>query len=105
MKKFLQLQKKTDWTISKSNAQYCVRGDFKNILCPETFSTYSPLAQWATVRLMLVVQCSIGFQSQNIDLTNYFYHMDITRWEPALIEIPRDLMSYRCRIIPTFIAF
>ena len=42
---------------------------------------------------MLILQCILGLKSQNIDITNYFYHEDIPSGEPVFIEIPRDFKS------------
>ena len=36
---------KTDWTIRKFKARYCVRGYFQKILSPEPLDSYSPVAQ------------------------------------------------------------
>ena len=46
-----------------------------------------------TLRLILILQQIIVFQSQSIDLTNAFYQADITRGEPIFIEINSDLRS------------
>ena len=44
---------------------------------------------------MLILQCILGLKSQNIDITNYFYHEDITSGEPVFIELTRDFKSDR----------
>ena len=56
---------------------------------------YSPVVQWAPVRLMFVFQCILGFQSQIIYLKNEFDQVDITREEQVFIEIPRYFNSDR----------
>ena len=56
-------------------------------------NSYSPVVQWGTVRLMLIFQCILGFQSQSIDLKNAFSQADIPSGEPVLIELPRDFKS------------
>ena len=53
----------------------------------------SPVVQWATVRLMLMFQCILGFHSQSIDFTNAFAQAHIPGGLPVLIELPRDLKS------------
>ena len=75
---FFKCKRKPDWTIRKLKAQYCVRGGVHNILSPEPLKSYSPVVQWATVRLMFILQCIIGFQIQSIEFTNYFDQPDIT---------------------------
>ena len=51
------------------------------------------MVQWATVRLMLILQCILGFQSQSIDFTNAFTQEDIPSGEPVFIELPRYFKS------------
>ena len=72
-----------------------MRGDVQNRLSPEPLNSYSNVVQWATVRLIFILQCIIYFQSQSIDLTNSFDQADIPGGEPDLIELPRGFNSYR----------
>ena len=53
-------KRKPDWTIRKSKALYCLRGDIQKRLSPKPLNSYSPVVQWATVRLMLIFQCILG---------------------------------------------
>ena len=82
-------KRRPDWTISKFKARYFVRGDIQKRLSPKPLNSYSTVVQWATVRLMLILQC----KSQIIDFTNVFAHADIPIGEPVSIELPRDLKS------------
>ena len=70
-----------------------MRRDIKKILSPKPLNFYSPVLQWATVRLMLILQCIIGLHSQSIDFTNAFDQADIPSGEPVFIEIPRNFKS------------
>ena len=70
-------KRKPDWEIRKFKARYCVRGDIQKRLSPKPLNYYSPVVQWATVRLMLILQCILGLQSQSIDFTNAFAQSDI----------------------------
>ena len=45
------------------------------------------------MRLMLILQCILGLQSQSIYFTNSFAQADIPSGEPVLIELPRDFNS------------
>ena len=45
------------------------------------------------MRLMLILQCILGLQSQSIDFTNAFAQADIPSGEPVFIELPRGLNS------------
>ena len=42
---------------------------------------------------MLILQCILGLQSQNIDFTNAFVQADIPSEETVFVEIPRDFKS------------
>ena len=84
---------KPDWTISKFKARYCVRGDIQKILSPRPLNLYSPVVQWSTVRLILILQCIIGLQSQSIDFTDSFDQVDIPSGYPFLIELTRYFNS------------
>ena len=90
-----KFKRKPDWTIRKFKAQYCVRGDIQKRLSNKPLNLSYTVVHWATVRLMLILQCIIGLQSQSIDLTNAFSKADILRWKPVFIELPRDFKSDR----------
>ena len=63
------------------------------ILYPKPLNWYYPVVQRTKVRLMLILYCIIGFQSQSIDFTNTFAQADIISGDPVLIELPRDFKS------------
>ena len=65
-----KFSRKPDWKISKFKARYCVRGDIQKRLSTKPLNSYYPVVQWATVRLMLILQCILGLQSQSIDFKN-----------------------------------
>ena len=65
-------QRKPDWKIRKFKSRYCVREDTQKRVSPKPLNSYSPVVQWATVRLMLILQCIIGLKSQSIYFTNAF---------------------------------
>ena len=90
---YFKCKRKTDCEISNFKARYCVRGDIKKILSPKPLNLYSPVVQWATVRLMLIFQCILGLQSQSIDFKNAFAQADIPSGEPVFIELPRYFKS------------
>ena len=85
---------KPDWKTSKFKARYCVGGDIHEIMSHKPLNSYSPVVQWSTVRLMLVLQCILGLQSQSIDFKNVFDQADIPSREPVFIELTRDFRSY-----------
>ena len=79
--------------IGKFKARYCVRGGFQKRLSPEPLNSYSPVVQCDTMRLMLILQCILCLQSQNIDFTNVLDQEDIPSGEPVSIEIRRYFNS------------
>ena len=58
---YFKCKRKPDWKIRKFKAQYCVRRDIQKIFCPKHLNSYYPVVQWATVRLMLILQCFYRF--------------------------------------------
>ena len=82
-------KRKSDWTIRKFKARYCVGGDIQKRLSPEPLTSYSPVVQWATVRLTLILKCILGLQSQSIDFKNSFAKADIPSGGPVFIGLPR----------------
>ena len=86
-------KKKPGRTIRKFKARYCVRGYIQKILSLKPLNLYSPVVQWATVMLMLILQCILGLQSQIIDFTSTFVQEDIPSGEPVFIELPRYFKS------------
>ena len=85
---YLKCKRKPDWKIRKPKAQYCVRGDIQKRLSPKPLNSYSPVVQWATVRLILILHCIIGLQSQSIEFKNSFAKVYIPSGEPVFIELP-----------------
>ena len=70
-----------------------MRGDIKKILSHKPLNSYSQVVQWATVMLMLILQCIIGLNSQIVDFTNTFAQADIPSGELVFIKIPRYFKS------------
>ena len=90
---YFKCKRKPKWKISRFKARYCVRGDIQKRLSLKTLNSYSPVFQWSTVRLMLILQCILGFQSKSIDFINAFAQSDIPSGDPVSIELPRDFKS------------
>ena len=80
-------------TIRKLMARYYVRGDVQQRLSPEPLNSYSSVVQWATLRLTLILQCIIGFQSNNIDFKNDLAQADIPSGEPLYKGFNSDLVQ------------
>ena len=45
------------------------------------------------MRLVLILHCILGLQSQSIDFTDAFAHADIPSGETILIELPREFQE------------
>ena len=70
-----------------------MRGDDQKRLSTKALDSYSPVFQWAIVRLMLILQCILVLQSHIIDFTNAFSQADIPSGNPVFIELPRGFKS------------
>ena len=86
--KSLKCKSKPYCNISRLKLTYCIRGGVQKILSPEHLNSYSQVVQWATVRLILILQCIIGLHSQNIDFINTFAKEDIPSRESVCVELP-----------------
>ena len=85
-----QCKSKPDWNISKFKAWYCVIADVQKTLYSEPLNLYYPVVQLDIVRLMLILQCIIGVQSQSIYFNNSFTQVKIPNGYLVFIE----LLSY-----------
>ena len=53
-------------------AQFCVRGYIQKRICYVPMNAYAPVLQCSVVRLMLVLTCAMGLNTQATDFRNYF---------------------------------
>ena len=82
---YFKCKRNPDWTIRIFKARYCVRGDIQKRLFPEPLNSYFLVVQWATARLMFILQCILVFKSQSIDFMNKFSKSDSPSREPVFI--------------------
>ena len=61
-----------DGGIWKFKAQFCVRVDIQKRLSDVPINSYAPMVQWSTARLMLVLACIMGLNTQATNFRNYF---------------------------------
>ena len=74
-----------DGSVKKLKARLCVRGDLQ--ITDAAFDTYSPVVQWTTVRLLLILSIIFGFKTKQVDFTLAFVQ---AKAEPGtFIEMPR----------------
>ena len=77
------MQKRTpDGLPTKKKARFCVRGDLQN----DDVESYSPVVQWSSVRLMLILSIVHGLETRQVDYVNAFAQADLDR--EVFIEIP-----------------
>ena len=84
-------QKRTpDGKPTKKKARFCVRGDHQTRLAQQggmdPFETYSPVVQWSTVRLLLILSIVHGLQTRQVDYVNAFAQADLTK--DVFIDLP-----------------
>ena len=70
---------------TKYEGRFCVRGDVQKRF--EVFESYSPVVQWSTVRLMLILSIVYNLHTRQVDYVNAFCQSDINN--DVFIELPR----------------
>ena len=78
-----------DGTIKKFKGRFCACGD-KLIQGVDFFKTYSPVVQWTTICLMLVLECILGLCSKLVP----FLHTSLGKDEAVYIEMPQGFKKY-----------
>jgi hypothetical protein len=79
-----------DGTLRKFKARFCVRGD-RQIQDVDYFDTYSPVVNWTTVRLMLVLSAILKLHTKQVDYTAAFLHAPIE--EDVYVDMPRTFQQ------------
>lgn len=75
-----------DGSLKKHKARLCVRGDLQTEGV-DYFDTYSPVVQWSTIRLLLIMSCILNLETKQVDFTLAFVH---AKAEPGtFIEMPK----------------
>ena len=96
----LKRKRYPDGSVNKLKARLCVRGD-KQII-DEAFDTYSPVVQWATVRLLLILSILLQLSTKQVDFTlafvqaeakpgTYIEMPDLFEKEGYILELKRNL--------------
>mmetsp|Transcript_12103 Transcript_12103/g.26309 ORF Transcript_12103/g.26309 Transcript_12103/m.26309 type:complete len:131 (+) Transcript_12103:742-1134(+) len=63
-----KLKRYPDGKVKKFKARFCARGDQQKEGI-DFFETYAPVAQWTTVRLMLILEVLLNLKSKQGDVT------------------------------------
>lgn len=82
-------KRRPDGSFRKFKARYCVRGDIEKRKATEEEDTYSPVVQWSTVRLLLVLTTILGLHTRSIDFSNAFAQASIPEGKDVYIEVPK----------------
>ena len=77
-----------DGRIKKFKARFCARGD-RQVEGVDYFETWSPVVQWQTVRLMLILSSMLDLKSAQADITAAFVHADLPKDEEVYVHQPR----------------
>ena len=88
-----KLKRFPDGSIKKFKGRFCARGD-KQIQGIDFFETYSPVVQWTTIRLMLILECVLGLVSKQGDVTCAFLHAILPDDECVYIEMPHGFKQF-----------
>ena len=75
-----------DGSARKLKGRLCVRGD-RQIQDVDFHETWTPVVNWKTVRLMLILSQVLGLATQQDDYTTAFLHAPIE--EEVYVEMPR----------------
>ena len=86
----LRVKRSPDGNPLKKKARWCVRGDHQNKLAAEggldPFETYSPVVQWSSVRLMLILSIVHNLETRQVDYVNAFAQAELNK--PVFVEPP-----------------
>jgi hypothetical protein len=85
-----KVKRLSDGTLRKFKARFFVRGD-RQIQDVDYFDTYSPVVNWTTVRLMLVLSAILKLHTKQVDYTAAFLHAPIE--EDVYVDMPRTFQQ------------
>ena len=85
-----------DGSVKNFKGRFCAQGN-KQIQGVDFFETYSPVVQWTTIRLMLVLECNLGLCSMQGNITCDFLHASLGEVEAVYIEMPQGFQQYDSR--------
>ena len=78
-----QQKRAPDGMATKKKARFCVRGDHQKRLLQQggldPFESFSPVVQWSSVRLMLILSIVHGLEMRQVDYVNAFAQAELDR--------------------------
>ena len=75
-----------DRLVQKLKARFCVRGD-RQIEGINYFDTFTPVVQWSTVWMILVLSLTLGLASKQVDVVSAFCRAPIN--EDVYVDLPK----------------
>ena len=77
---------------TKKKARLCIRGDTmqKDV---DYFMSHSPVVQWSSVRLMLILSIVHGLEPRQVDYVNTFAQADLDK--EVYLEIPKGFQHQK----------
>jgi hypothetical protein len=79
-----------DGSVKKFKGCFCAQGNTQ-IHGVDFFETYSPVMQWTTILLMLVLECILGLCSKQGNITCAFLHASLGENKAIYIKMPQGL--------------
>eukprot|EP00956_Cyclotella_meneghiniana_P013817 scaffold20267_cov42-Cyclotella_meneghiniana.AAC.1 len=76
-----------DGRIKKFKACFCARGD-RQVEGVDYFQTWSPVAQWVTVHLLMILSVILRLKTAQADITAAFVHAELPPEEQVFIHQP-----------------
>eukprot|EP00956_Cyclotella_meneghiniana_P026151 scaffold55881_cov77-Cyclotella_meneghiniana.AAC.1 len=77
-----------DGRVKKFKAHFCARDGDRQVEGIDYFETWSPVAQWVTVRLMMILSVVLRLKTAQADITTAFVHAELPPEEQVFIHQP-----------------
>ena len=81
-----RLKRRPDGTAYKYKARWCVRGDLQ-VYGKDYWQSYSPVCQWSTVHLLLIMSVVHGLHTRQVDYVNAFAQAKLEK--EIYVELPK----------------
>jgi hypothetical protein len=86
-----------DGTFQKFKSKWCVRGDIERCINSksgeEVMDTYSPVVQWSSVLLVLVLTIFLDMVTQAVNFSNAFAQADMAEELDVYLEMPENFKT------------
>ena len=83
-------ERSPDGEVPKYKARFCVRGDMQ-VENEDYFGSYSPVVQWSTIQLLLVMSIIHNLHTRQVEYVNAFAQAPLK--EEVYIEMPQGLTT------------